>query len=158
MERFRSQRVRGFSLIELLVVLAIIMIIMGMALPPLKIARMQALETGAQRAISTIHTAQAQYQSQFGRYASTLAELGPPTTGAPNVSAAKLISRGLASGEKGGYQYSLQPTEAGYTINASPVAFGNTGKRTFYSDESLITHQNATAEPASAESPEVDPK
>jgi hypothetical protein len=69
-----------------------------------------------------------------------------------------LISGGLASGQKSGYKYSLQPTEVGYTINANPVAFNSTGKRTFYSDQSLITHQNSTAEPASAASPEVDPK
>ena len=148
----------AFTLVELLVVIAIILISMGMAIPPLANARMQALEAGALRAISTIHTAQAQYQSQYGRYASTLAELGPPAAGASSASAAALISRGLASGEKSGYKYSLQPTEVGYTINANPVAFNNTGKRTFYSDQSLITYQNSTAEPASAASPEVDPK
>ncbi len=119
---------------------------------------MQALELGALKAISTIHAAQAQYQSQYGRYASTLAELGPPAAGAPNASAAGLLSRGLASGEKSGYRYTLVPTEVGYTINANPVAFNNTGRRTFYSDQSLITHQNSTAEPASAASPEVDAK
>ena len=93
MDRLKSNRATGFSLIELLVVIAIILIIMGMVIPQLGIAKMQALETGAQKAISTIHTAQAQYQSQYGRYASTLAELGPPTSGAPSASAAGLISR-----------------------------------------------------------------
>jgi hypothetical protein len=110
---------------------------------------MHALETGAQQAIATIHTAQVQYQSQYGRYASTLAELGPPTG---------LISRGLASGVKGGYKYRLQQTEQGYTINADPVTFNTTGRLTFYSDQFLIIHQNPTAEPATADSPEVDPK
>ena len=158
MDRLKSYRATGFSLIELLVVIAIILIIMGMAIPHLGIAKMQALELGALKAISTIHTAQAQYQSQYGRYASTLAELGPPAVGVPNASAAGLLSRGLASGEKSGYRYTLVPTEVGYTINANPVAFNNTGRRTFYSDQSLITHQNSTAEPASAASPEVDAK
>jgi type IV pilus assembly protein PilA len=158
MERLRTRRVMGFSLIELLVVIAIILIIMGMAIPQLADAKMRALELGALKTISTIHTAQAQYQSQYGRYASTLAELGPPANGAPSAAAAGLISGGLASGQKSGYKYSLQPTDVGYTINANPVAFNNTGKRTFYSDQSLITHQNSTAEPASAASPEVDPK
>ncbi len=158
MDRLKSYRAAGFSLIELLVVIAIILIIMGMAIPQLANAKMQALEAGALKAISTIHTAQAQYQSQYGRYASTLAELGPPAAGVPNASAAGLLSRGLASGEKSGYRYTLVPTEVGYTINANPVAFNNTGRRTFYSDQSLITHQNSTAEPASAASPEVDAK
>ena len=158
MERLRTRRVMGFSLIELLVLIAIILIIMGMAIPQLADAKMRALELGALKTISTIHTAQAQYQSQYGRYASTLAELGPPANGAPSGAAAGLISGGLASGQKSGYKYSLHPTDVGYTINANPVAFNNTGKRTFYSDQSLITHQNSTAEPASAASPEVDPK
>jgi len=158
MDRLKSYRAAGFSLIELLVVIAIILIIMGMAIPQLANAKMQALEAGALKAISTIHTAQAQYQSQYGRYGSTLAELGPPAAGVPNASAAGLLSRGLASGEKSGYRYTLVPTEVGYTINANPVAFNNTGRRTFYSDQSLITHQNSTAEPASAASPEVDAK
>ena len=158
MERLRTRRVMGFSLIELLVVIAIILIIMGMAIPQLTDAKMRALELGALKAISTIHTAEAQYQSQYGRYASTLAELGPPATGASSAAGAGLISGGLASGQKSGYKYSLQPTDVGYTISANPVAFNNTGKRTFYSDQSLITHQNSTAEPASADSPEVDPK
>jgi type IV pilus assembly protein PilA len=149
MHRLKSYRAAGFSLIELLVVIAIILIIMGLAVPPLANARMQALETGAQKAIITIHTAQAQYQSQYGRYASTLAELGPPTG---------LISRSLASGVKGGYKFRLQQTEQGYAINADPVTFKTTGRLTFYSDQSLIIHQNPTAEPATADSPEVDPK
>src|ERR1700704_744143 len=75
---------------------------LGMAIPQLGIAKMQALELGALKAITTIHTAQAQYQSQYGRYASTLAELGPAAAGAPNAAAAGLISRGLASGEERG--------------------------------------------------------
>src|SRR5260370_22322198 len=115
MDRLKSYRATGFSLIELLVVIAIILIIMGMAIPQLGIAKMQALEAGALKPITTIHTAQAQYQSQYGRYASALAELGPPSAGDPNASAAGLTSPGLASGGKSGYTYSLNPTERGYT-------------------------------------------
>ena len=98
----RFHRANGFSLIELLVVIAIILIIMGMAMPQLQQAKRAALEAGAIRAITTIHTAQAQYQSQYGRFASTLAELGPP---------AGLIGAGLASGVKSGYKFALQAAE-----------------------------------------------
>src|SRR5207244_1417662 len=83
----KYRRVAGFSLIELLIVIAIILIILAMALPKLNKARMQAFETGAIKAITTIHTAQAQYYSQFGKYATTLVELGPPTSGSANASA-----------------------------------------------------------------------
>src|ERR1700741_3960697 len=89
---------RGFSLIELLIVIAIILIIAAMAMPRLSKARMQAMETGALRAVSAIHTAQAQYSSQFGRYATTLVELGPPASGPENQAAAGLIGGDLASG------------------------------------------------------------
>src|SRR5260370_21224190 len=71
----RFHRSSGFSLIELLVVTAIILIIMGMAMPQLQQAKRTALEAEAIKAVTTIHTAHAQYQSQYGRLASTLAEL-----------------------------------------------------------------------------------
>ena len=112
--------VKGFSLIELLVVIAIILIIMGMAIPRLTKGKTLALETGAIKAITTIHTAQAQYQSQFGKFAPALLYLGPPASGLPTAAAADLISADLASGERSGYKYNLQPTEAGYTISCPP--------------------------------------
>jgi type IV pilus assembly protein PilA len=145
----------GFSLIELLIVIAIILIILAMALPKLNKARMQAMETGAIKAVTTIHTAQAQYYSQFGKYADSLTALGPPTSGNPSASAADLISGDLASGEKGGFKYTLQITPQGYTVNANPIAFNNTGGRTFYSDQSLVIRQNMGVEPATAASPEI---
>ena len=151
----KYRRVAGFSLIELLIVIAIILIILAMALPKLNKARMQAFETGAIKAITTIHTAQAQYYSQFGKYAASLAELGPAKGAATNASAADLISEDLSKGEKAGYKYEMQATQSGYTINANPIAFGNSGSRTFYSDQSLTIRQNFSQEPATAESPEI---
>jgi len=153
--RLRRTGDKGFSLIELLIVIAIILIILAMALPRLNKARMQAFETGAIKAVTTLHTAQAQYYSQFGRYATSLTELGPGKTGTANASAADLISSDLASGEKAGYKYELQANPAGYTINANPVAFNSTGSRTFFSDQSLTIRNNFSAEPANAESPEI---
>ena len=151
----KYRRVAGFSLIELLIVIAIILIILAMALPKLNKARMQAFETGAIKAITTIHTAQAQYYSTFGKYADSLTALGPPTSGNPSASAADLISGDMASGEKGGYKYTMQLTPIGYTVNANPTAFNNTGSRTFYSDQSLTIRQNFGVEPATAASPEI---
>ena len=143
MRRLKSYCVTAFSLIALLVVVSIVLT------NGVINTHKKSYELGALMDIDRIHTAQAQYQSQYGRYASTLAELGPPTG---------LISRGLASGVKGGYKFRLQQTQQGYAINADPVTFKTTGRLTFYSDQSLIIHQNPTAEPATADSPEVDPK
>ena len=88
----RNRRQRGFSLIELLIVIAIILIIVTVALPKLNKARMYAQETAALKAIQTLNTAQVQYNSQFGRFAQSLTELGPPASGTDNASAANLIS------------------------------------------------------------------
>jgi hypothetical protein len=59
-------------------------------------------ETAAIGAIRTIHTMQVQYYSQYGRYAASLTELGPPTSGAPGPAAADLIDGTLAGGTKSG--------------------------------------------------------
>ncbi len=127
--RRMPRRNAGFSLIELLIVIAIILIIATIALPKLNRARMYASETAAIRHIQTIHTAQTQYFSQFGKYAETLLALGPPTSGQANVNAADLIPEELAKGEKGGYKFTMALHPQGYTVNANPTAYGSTGSR-----------------------------
>jgi type IV pilus assembly protein PilA len=150
-----NRQQKGFSLIELLIVIAIILIIVTVALPKLNKARMYAQETAALKAVQTLNTAQVQYNSTFGRFAQSLTELGPPTSGNSNASAADLISGDMAAGEKQGYRYTLTGTPTGYTISAVPVSFNATGSRTFYSDQSLVIRQNYGQEPATANSPEV---
>jgi type IV pilus assembly protein PilA len=146
----------GFSLIELLIVIAIILIILAIALPKFNQARMNAQETAAIRQIGTLHQAEVQYYSQFGRYATTLAELGPPAGGGTaGPSAADLIPATLAQGENTGYMFSLQASPTGYSVTAIPKAFNNTGRRTFFSDQTLVIHQNWGQEPATVQSPEL---
>jgi len=151
----RNRQRRGFSLIELLIVIAIILIIVTVALPKLNNARRYAQETAALKAIQTLNTAQVQYNSTFGRFATSLIELGPPTSGTANASAADLISSDLASGEKQGYVFTLTGTPAGYSISAVPKSFGSTGSRTFYSDQTLVVRENYGQEPATVNSREV---
>ena len=67
----------GFSLIELLIVISIILIILAIALPKLNQAKMNAQETAALSQIQTLHKAETMYYSQFGRYATSLAEFNP---------------------------------------------------------------------------------
>ena len=102
MRELRRHGRRGFSFIELLIVVAIILILAAIAAPKLNQNRMHAQETAAIRQIGTIHTAQTQYYSQFGRYAATLAELGPPPSGQASAAAADLIPEDLAKGKKTG--------------------------------------------------------
>ena len=146
---------RGFSLIELLIVVAIILIIITIALPKLSRARMYSQETAAIAAIRTLHTAQVQFYSQYGRYAASLTELGPPPSGAANPSAADLIGNDLSGGEKSGYKFTLTATQEGYAINANPVAFNSSGSRTFFSDQTLVIRENYGPEPATLNSKEL---
>jgi prepilin-type N-terminal cleavage/methylation domain-containing protein len=150
-----NRRRRGFTLIELLIVVAIILIIAAIAVPKLDKARMHAQEMAAVEQIKTIQAGEAMYYSQFGIFATKLEELGPPTGGPPGPAAADLIPGDLAKGIKTGYQFILVGGPNGFTINANPVTFGSTGRRTFFSDQSHVVHENWGAEPATINSPEI---
>jgi hypothetical protein len=102
-------------------------------------------ETSALKALQALGAVQVQYNSQFGRYARSLAELGP--------SGADLISAYLASGEKQGYKFTLTSTPTGYATTAAPSTF--CGTHTYYSDQSLIIRENVGPVPATAHSNEV---
>ena len=128
--RTARRRTAGFSLIELLIVIAIILIILAVALPKLTSARRYAQEMAAVKAISTIHTAETQYYSQYGQYATTLQQLGPPASGSAAPNGAELIDRDLASGQKGGFQFVLTQTPTGYGLQVTPTAFGTSGTHT----------------------------
>ncbi len=142
-------------MVELLIVVAIIAVLLAVAIPNLLHTRVGAAETVVIREIQTIHQAQIQYQSQFGKYASTLVELGPPASGAAGPAAADLIPANLASGEKDGYVFTIFATTSGFAIHANPRVFGSSGRRTFYLDENGAIHQNWGQEPATASSPEI---
>jgi type IV pilus assembly protein PilA len=150
-----NNRRRGFSLIEMLIVVSIILIIITFAVPKFLKAQMSAHELGAIKAIQTIHQGEVQYQSQYSRYATSLQELGPPASGPATPSAGDLIGNDLAGGEKGGYKFTLTGNAGGYTISAVPVTFGSSGSRTFFSDQTMVIHQNFSAEPATVSSPEM---
>jgi type IV pilus assembly protein PilA len=151
----RKTRRRGFSLIELLIVIAIILVIVTIAVPQYNKQMMSAHETAAIQAIQTIHAVETQYYSQFGRYAVSLAELGPPASGAPGPAAADLISKDLSEGKKSGYVFTVSATPTGYAVSAVPEAFNSSGRRTFYSDQTLVVRNNWSQEPATVSSAEL---
>ena len=151
----KDNRCRGFSLIELLIVIAIILIIAAIAVPKMNQQLMAANETAAIQHIRTIHAMETQYYSQFGKYAESLAALGPPASGAAGPAAADLIPKDLAEGKKSGFLYTLQVTQTGYAVTAIPEKFSSSGRRSFYSDQTLGVRNSWTAEPANANSPEI---
>lgn len=146
---------RGFTLMELMIVVAIILIILLIAVPKYNNAIMQANEVAAIRMVGSIHTTQAQYQSQFGKYAVTLQELGPPPSGQPGPAAADLLPGDLTRGKKSGFNFQMQGTPGGYTLSVTPENYNSSGRRSFYSDQSMVIRENWGPEPASASSKEV---
>ena len=133
----------------------VVLTIGSVAVPKMQRAVRQAAEVSAVQQIHNIQTAQTQYFLQFGRYAASLAELGPPAGGVAGASGADLIPSDLASGVKGGYRFTLQGGPNGYRLQALPISYGKTGVRGFYTDESLVVHQNVGPAPATAADPEL---
>ena len=122
--------------------------------PPLKGVRF-AHEAAAIKAIQTVQTMQVQYNSLYGRFATSLTELGPPASGSANASAAGLIDSSLAAGEKSGYKFSMTGNRSDYQISAVPLAYGDTARRTFYSDQTMAIRESDGPRPATASNQEM---
>jgi type IV pilus assembly protein PilA len=153
----RTNRLRrGFTLIELMIVMAIIVIIAMIAVGPMNQQLNIGHETAAIQEIKTIHTAEAQYFGQFGKYAASLAALGPPAASAMGPEAAALIPQNLAVGKKSGYVFEVTATPDGYAVTAIPQKFGSSGRRSFYSDQTLVIRTSWTAEPANVTSAAIE--
>jgi hypothetical protein len=117
---------------------------------------MNAQEMAALAEIQTVNKMEIQYYSQFGTYATSLAQLGPPAQGGTEGPASSgLIPSNLATGSSGGYNFTLTQTPSGYALSAVPKAFNSTGRRTFYTDQTDVVHQNWGQDPATANSPEM---
>lgn len=145
------QRQKGFSLIELLIVVAIILIIASIAIPSLLAARRQTNETATVASLRTINAAQISYNSAYPTvgYASTLAALGGTNCAPPSSASACLIDSQIASGTKNGYMYILSGaagTPAGtYQVIASPTVPNQTGVRYFCSSPDGVVRVSMSA-------------
>jgi len=149
---------KGFSLIELLIVVAIILIIAAIAIPNLLRSKMAANEASAVGSLRTLNTACVTYSTTYGTgYPAALASLGP---GAPATAAtADLIDGVLAAGTKSGYTfvYAAGAAVGGqiptYTITADPVNRGTTGQRGFFTDQSGVIRADPGATATAASPP-----
>ncbi|HWP83961.1 MAG TPA: prepilin-type N-terminal cleavage/methylation domain-containing protein [Terriglobia bacterium] len=152
------QDARGFSLIELLIVVAIILIIAAIAIPNLQRARISANESSAVASLRTIATANVAYSSVYGiGYAGDLNHLGPPAAPPPDATHADLLDPAMSGGcptacvsnfaTKSGYNFSYRAPSPAPTVNAPnntftvvavPITFDVTGTVTFCVDQTRV--------------------
>jgi type IV pilus assembly protein PilA len=141
---------KGFSLIELLIVVAIILIIAAIAIPNLLRARIAANESSAVASVRTVNTAQITYNSSYSTvgFASSLTNLAGTSCAPPSSAGACLIDTQLAGGTKSGYSFAISgstgtPTST-YQVIASPITANQTGVRYFCSFADAVVRVNPT--------------
>jgi type IV pilus assembly protein PilA len=162
-EKNEMRKQKGFSLIELLIVVAIILIIAAIAIPNLLRARMAANESSAASGIRTVNTAEVSYNSAYPTvgYSVDMTSLGPggPTATCPTppvAATACLIDGALANAtavQKSGYLYQYAVvvggggTNTGYQVANNPNQFNSTGVKAFCSFEDAVvrTDNGSTA-------------
>jgi prepilin-type N-terminal cleavage/methylation domain-containing protein len=153
---------KGFSLIELLIVVAIILIIAAIAIPNLLRSRMAANEASAVGSLRTINTSEVTYASTYGVGFGSRAEIGTPQGGCPaqpSMDGACLIDEVLTTGTKSGYTIAITGAHGTtsapnnvYSVTGDPVS-SSTGTRHFFSDQSGVIRFNAAAAATVADAP-----
>jgi len=171
-----KKNTRGFSLIELLIVVAIILIIAAIAIPNLLRSRIAANQASAVGSLRTINTAEITYSSTYNAgYSAHLGDLGPPAAGAnPDATHAGLLDSVLAgaagadTSTKSGYGFTYTagaPTGVApntridtYWVIGVPTTVGTTGQNSYFTDMSGVVRQDTTgAAPTAATGPALAP-
>jgi prepilin-type N-terminal cleavage/methylation domain-containing protein len=143
---------KGFSLIELLIVVAIILIIAAIAIPNLLRARIAANESSAVASIRTINTAMISYNSAYPTvgFAGSLGVLAGTCNGtAPTSSGACLIDTQLATGQKSGYSFNAAASGSNpagnYWATGNPITANQTGNRSFCSVADAVVRYSSAS-------------
>ena len=144
----RRKRQAGFTLMELLIVISIMLILMLIAIPNFSNMKSQANETSAIQSLRAIYQAQIQYQTNYpaNGFSCSLSGLGGnPAAGAPSSQAAQVLDTALSTGQKSGYSFNIvnctkvtvnnQDQYTSYEATAVPQAVGKTGHRGFCIDQ-----------------------
>ena len=142
----RSQR--GYTLMELLIVMSIILILTAIAIPNFMNMRSQANETSALQSLRAINSAEIQYETDYpsNGFSCNLAQLGGDTkSGPPSAQSAQLMSNDLSGGLKSGYIFAIgnctkvqannQDVYTSFEVTAVPQSVGRTGHRGFCMDQ-----------------------
>ena len=135
---------KGFSLIELLIVVAIILIISAIAIPSYLRSRMQANESSAVGSVRMINTSAVTYSSTYVNlgFPANLADMGGANPCSATSTTACLLENMLALGTKSGYSFvwtgdGITPS-TGYSLTATPLIVGGSGQRMFCSDQTGV--------------------
>lgn len=155
----KSKRQRGFTILELLITVAIILVIASIAVPHYLSSKMAANEASAVGCMRAVTSALVMYTTTYPEvgYPALLTDLsdgGTPSNCVPphlaSSTQACLIDNSLAGGNKGGYIFTYSPDSAhtpaaGYSVNADPISRGSTGRRSFFTNVPGVIHWNAVA-------------
>jgi len=137
---------KGFSLIELVLVVAVILIISAIAVPSFLRSRMRANEASAVASLRTIDTAAVTYSVSYPDlgFPATLNLLGGADPCTASSITACLVDDSIAQGAKGGYAFVWTSDGAtpsvSYTVTGTPQAPGSTGQSMYCSDQTAMIH------------------
>ena len=136
----------GFTLVELMIVVAVLAIVVAMAIPGFSNAKQSANEASAIASLKAFQQTQIQYRLRYGNYA-----------GVADLVAVGMIDSNFADLEKAGYSFldSLAPTTGHWAIESHPLVSGVTGNRFFFVDSSGVIRYQSGA-PADSTSKAVD--